>query len=112
MARKKRRYKKITIAISADKAALFDVHCRNKKLTPNKFFRKVIYKELEHFDGMVIEHEPEPRQLDIFDANAPDHETRVENVTPVIKLKPEIEKPALAAEKEPEPLEEFKTTLF
>ncbi|MBN2728187.1 MAG: hypothetical protein JXR53_03100 [Bacteroidales bacterium] len=67
MARKKRRYKKITIALSAEKAALFEVYCKNKKLTPNKFLRKVVDKELKNFDGIVLEHPPEPRQLNMFD---------------------------------------------
>ncbi len=67
MARKKRSYKKITIAISADRAELFNIYCKNKKLTPNKFLKKVIYRELDHFDGLEKKHSPEPRQLDMFE---------------------------------------------
>lgn len=67
MGRKKKKFKQITISISNEKAELFEIFCKNKKLTPNKYLKTIVKRDLEHFDGRRIIHQPDPRQLNIFD---------------------------------------------
>lgn len=67
LGRKKKKYRKVTIALSTQKAELFEIYCRNKRMTPNKFIRKVIAKNLEGFDGEFNPKPLPPKQLDMFD---------------------------------------------
>ncbi|PKP02745.1 MAG: hypothetical protein CVU11_10865 [Bacteroidetes bacterium HGW-Bacteroidetes-6] len=67
MAKKKRKNKKITISISAKKAELFADYCKSKRLSPNRFLKKVIDKNLEGFSGYVRNSDPDPKQLGLFD---------------------------------------------
>lgn len=66
MARKKKRYRLIKVAISTKKYEQFVEFCASKHMTPNIFFRKVINANLVGFKGFT-KTETDERQLKIFD---------------------------------------------
>ena len=65
MARKKKRYRLIKVAISTKKYEKFVEFCASKRMTPN-VFRKAINANLEGFKGFT-KTETDERQLKIFD---------------------------------------------
>jgi hypothetical protein len=67
LAKKKRKNKKITISLSAKKTVLFEAYCKSKRLSPNRFLKKVIDRNLEGFNGYLKKEDPDPKQLGLFD---------------------------------------------
>lgn len=72
LAKKRRKNKRVIISLSAQKAEVFFAFCQSKHMSPNKYIRRVIDKNLEGFKGYVKRVEPDPKQLGIFDFIEPE----------------------------------------
>jgi hypothetical protein len=66
--RKKTKYKKITIKLSARQKKSLENYCSARKTTPNKLIKKSIKRFINGFDRSVPgEYYVSEKQLDLFD---------------------------------------------
>ncbi len=65
--RKKTRFRKVTIKLTARQKKSLDNFCRSRRTTPNKLIKRSIRPFLENYHGIDIPSDPvKAKQLELF----------------------------------------------